>query len=93
MDALVRTNDDHDPALAFVNLGDVDRFGHADLTGSSIRLLRTLVLINTDAQLASFAGPAGSAGRRPGGVLQGRLAVYRPTRPHGDLQPLPEERT
>jgi hypothetical protein len=54
MDALVRVIDDHDPALVFANLGDVDRFGHADLTGSSLRLLRTLALIDTDAQLARF---------------------------------------
>lgn len=54
MDALVRVIDDHDPALVFANLGDVDRFGHADLTGSSVRLLRTLALIDTDAQLARF---------------------------------------
>jgi hypothetical protein len=54
MDALLRVIDDHDPALVFANLGDVDRFGHADLTGSSLRLLRTLALIDTDAQLARF---------------------------------------
>jgi ectonucleotide pyrophosphatase/phosphodiesterase family protein 5 len=54
MNALLRVIDDHDPALAFANLGDVDRFGHADLTGSSLRLLRTLALIDTDAQLARF---------------------------------------
>jgi len=54
MDAVVRVIDDHDPALVFANLGDVDRFGHADLSGSSVRLLRTLALIDTDAQLARF---------------------------------------
>jgi hypothetical protein len=54
MEALVSVVDDHDPALVFANLGDVDRFGHADLTGSSLRLLRTLALIDTDAQLARF---------------------------------------
>ncbi|MDQ3789944.1 MAG: alkaline phosphatase family protein [Actinomycetota bacterium] len=54
MDAVLRVIDDHDPALVFANLGDVDRFGHADLTGSSVRLLRTLALIDTDAQLARF---------------------------------------
>jgi hypothetical protein len=54
VDALLRLVDDHDPALVFANLGDVDRFGHADLTGSSLRLLRTLALIDTDAQLARF---------------------------------------
>ncbi|HEV7647765.1 MAG TPA: alkaline phosphatase family protein [Actinophytocola sp.] len=46
--------DEHDPAFMFVNLGDVDRFGHADLTGSSIKILRTLALIDTNAQLERF---------------------------------------
>lgn len=46
--------DEHDPALMFVNLGDVDRFGHADLSGSSIKLLRTLALIDTNVQLERF---------------------------------------
>lgn len=54
MDAVLRVINDHDPALVFANLGDVDRFGHMDLTGSSVRLLRTLALIDTDAQLARF---------------------------------------
>ncbi|MPZ79948.1 MAG: alkaline phosphatase family protein [Actinophytocola sp.] len=54
MGAVLDAIDDHDPALLFANLGDVDRFGHADLTGWSIRLLRTLALIDTDAQLARF---------------------------------------
>jgi hypothetical protein len=46
--------DEHDPALMFVNLGDVDRFGHADLSGSSIKVLRTLALIDTNVQLERF---------------------------------------
>lgn len=69
MDALVRTIDDHDPALVFANLGDVDRFGHADLTGSSIRLLRTLALINTDGQLARFVGHLRRTGRWESSVV------------------------
>jgi arylsulfatase A-like enzyme len=54
---------EHDPALMFVNLGDVDRFGHADLSGSSLRLLRTLALIDTDAQLSRFVGRLQRDGR------------------------------
>ncbi len=69
MDALVRTIDDHDPALVFANLGDVDRFGHADLTGTSIRLLRTLALIDTDAQLARFVGFLRRTGRWESSVV------------------------
>jgi ectonucleotide pyrophosphatase/phosphodiesterase family member 5 len=54
MGAALDMIDDHDPAFMFVNLGDVDRFGHADLTGSSIKILRTLALIDTNAQLGRF---------------------------------------
>jgi ectonucleotide pyrophosphatase/phosphodiesterase family member 5 len=54
MGAALDMIDDHDPALMFVNLGDVDRFGHADLTGSSLKILRTLALIDTNAQLERF---------------------------------------
>lgn len=46
--------DEHDPALMFVNLGDVDRFGHVDLSGSSLKVLRTLALIDTNLQLERF---------------------------------------
>ncbi len=63
MGAALDMIDDHDPALMFVNLGDVDRFGHADLSGTSIRLLRTLALIDTDAQLAQFVGHLRDSGR------------------------------
>ena len=33
MEAALAMLDDFDPHLMFVNLGDIDRFGHADLTG------------------------------------------------------------
>jgi type I phosphodiesterase/nucleotide pyrophosphatase len=69
MDALITAVDAHDPALAFANLGDVDRFGHADLTGGSLRLLRTLALIDTDAQLARFVDHLRRTGRWESSVL------------------------
>jgi type I phosphodiesterase/nucleotide pyrophosphatase len=55
--------DEHDPALMFVNLGDVDRFGHADLSGSSLKVLRTLALIDTNAQLKRFVHHLRDSGR------------------------------
>ena len=33
MDAALAMVDEFDPHLVFVNLGDIDRFGHADFTG------------------------------------------------------------
>src|SRR3546814_14878270 len=44
----------HDPELMFVNLGDVDRVGHADLTGTTLQLARRAALVNTDVQVKSF---------------------------------------
>jgi arylsulfatase A-like enzyme len=69
MQALIDVIDDHDPALVFANLGDVDRFGHADLTGSSLRLLRTLALIDTDAQLSRLVGHLRWTGRWDSSVV------------------------
>jgi len=69
MQALIDVIDDHDPALVFANLGDVDRFGHADLTGSSLRLLRTLALIDTDAQLSRLVGHLRRTGRWDSSVV------------------------
>ena len=43
-----------DPNLMFVNLGDIDRFGHADLSGTTLRLARRLALADTDAQIGRF---------------------------------------
>ncbi|EFQ84284.1 Tat pathway signal sequence domain protein [Aeromicrobium marinum DSM 15272] len=43
-----------DPDMVFCNLGDIDRLGHADLTGTSLQLTRKLALASTDAQIWSF---------------------------------------
>jgi len=52
-----------DPHLVFVNLGDIDRFGHVDLTGTSLRLLRRLALADTDAQVGRFVAMLKRTGR------------------------------
>ncbi|MEO9326116.1 alkaline phosphatase family protein [Nocardioides sp. C4-1] len=47
--------EDVDPHLMFVNLGDIDRYGHTDLTGpSGVKLLRRLALAKTDAYVGRF---------------------------------------
>lgn len=44
-----------DPHLMFVNLGDIDRYGHTDLTGPlGIRAQRRLALTKTDAYVGGF---------------------------------------
>ena len=45
-----------DPNLVFANFGDIDRFGHMDLTGNGLQVLRKAALASTDAQIGSLVG-------------------------------------
>ncbi|MBB3664411.1 hypothetical protein FB384_003315 [Prauserella sediminis] len=58
-----------DPDLVFVNLGDVDRVGHADLTGTSLGLLRAGALSATDAYVGRFVDELRSSGRWESSVV------------------------
>lgn len=61
-DAAIAMLQDYDPHLMFVNLGDIDRFGHADLTGTTLRVARRLALADTDAQVGRFLDAVRAAG-------------------------------
>ena len=52
-----------DPNLVFINLGDIDRFGHADITGSTLKLARQTALADTDQQVKRFVDMLKSTGR------------------------------
>ena len=52
-----------DPDLVFVNLGDVDRVGHSDLTGTTLKAARTAALASTNAQIGRFVDLLKSSGR------------------------------
>ena len=52
-----------DPNLVFVNLGDIDRFGHADFTGTTVRAQRQLALAHTDREVARLVDLLKSSGR------------------------------
>lgn len=55
MDATLEILRDHDPRFMFVNLGDVDRSGHADPSGATLLpAFRTAVLAHTDLQIGRF---------------------------------------
>ncbi|UUZ60588.1 alkaline phosphatase family protein [Nocardioides sp. B-3] len=55
---------EHDPHLMFVNLGDIDRFGHSDLTGPlGLKVLRQTALATTDVQVGRFVDALKTAGR------------------------------
>lgn len=54
-DALVKMVDEADPHLVFVNFGDIDRVGHADLGGTtSLPAMRYAALANTDRLVGDF---------------------------------------
>ena len=51
------------PDLVFVNLGDVDRVGHADLSGTTLKAARTAALALTNEQVGRFVDMLKSSGR------------------------------
>ncbi|WP_116044491.1 alkaline phosphatase family protein [Amycolatopsis palatopharyngis] len=68
-DALISMVEHADPELVFVNLGDVDRVGHSDLTGTTLRAARTAALVSTDQQVGRFVTHLKSTGRWSSSVL------------------------
>ena len=63
MDALLAMVDGPDPDLVFANLGDIDRVGHSDLSGTSLRAARTGALASTDLQVGRFVDHLRGAGK------------------------------
>ena len=63
MDATIEMVKQHDPSFVFVNLGDVDRFAHADFTGTNVRAQRRTALASVDAQVERFVSLLKSSGR------------------------------
>jgi ectonucleotide pyrophosphatase/phosphodiesterase family protein 5 len=69
VDALTTMVDDVDPAFVFVNLGDVDRVGHSDLTGTTLRLARKIALRATDYLVSRFVDHLKDTGRWSSSVV------------------------
>jgi type I phosphodiesterase/nucleotide pyrophosphatase len=63
MEAALAMVDEFDPDMMFVNLGDVDRVGHADLTGTTLKALRTAALADTNLQVGRFVDMLKNSGR------------------------------
>jgi hypothetical protein len=64
MAAALAMLEQHDPNLMFVNLGDIDRMGHSDLTGPlDLKLLRQAALASTDLQVGRFVDALKASGR------------------------------
>ncbi|WP_235347440.1 alkaline phosphatase family protein [Arthrobacter sp. SPG23] len=54
MDALLAMVGGPDPDFVFTNLGDIDRVGHSDLSGTTLRAARESALADTDLQVGRF---------------------------------------
>lgn len=63
MNAALAMLGDFDPHLMFVNLGDIDRFGHVDLSGATVKALRRAALVDTDNLIKLFIDELKSSGR------------------------------
>ena len=63
MDAAIGMVERFDPNLVFVNLGDCDRVGHSDLTGTTLQAARQAALVDVDTQVGRFVDLLRSSGR------------------------------
>jgi hypothetical protein len=63
MDAAIGMVQELDPALVFVNLGDCDRMGHSDLTGTTLKAARQAALVDVDVQVGRFVSMLKDTGR------------------------------
>ncbi|HSE10280.1 MAG TPA: alkaline phosphatase family protein [Nocardioidaceae bacterium] len=63
MDAAISMVEEFDPNLVFVNLGDCDRMGHSDLTGTTLKAARQAALVDVDTQVGRFVDMLRSTGR------------------------------
>lgn len=69
MDALLAMVDGPDPDFVFTNLGDIDRVGHSDLTGTTLRAAREAALADTDLQVGRFIDHLKGAGKWESSVV------------------------
>ena len=69
MDATLAMVDELDPNLVFVNLGDCDRVGHADLSGTTLQAARRAALVSADTQVGRLIDKLKSTGRWRRSVL------------------------
>lgn len=63
MEAALAMVEEFDPDLVFVNLGDVDRVGHSDLSGTTLKVARAAALASTNVQVGRFVDMLKSTGR------------------------------
>ena len=69
MDALLAIISGPDPDFTFTNLGDVDRMGHSDLTGTTLQAARSTALADTDLQVGRLVDHLVDTGKWESSVL------------------------
>ena len=69
VDALIAMVDGPDPDLVFANLGDIDRVGHGDLTGTTLQAARSAALLDTDLQVGRFIDRLIATGKWSSSIL------------------------
>ena len=69
MEALLTIISGPDPDVVFTNLGDIDRLGHSDLTGTTLRAARTAALADTDLQVGRLVDHLRNTGKWDSSVL------------------------
>ena len=68
-DAAIAMVERADPDLVFASFGDVDRIGHSDLTGTTVRAARTAALASADAQIGRLLSHLVTTGRWRGSTV------------------------
>ena len=69
VEALIAMVDHADPDLVFANFGDIDRVGHSDLTGTTLRAARETALASTDTQIGRFVDHLHESGKWASSVV------------------------
>jgi arylsulfatase A-like enzyme len=69
IDAAIAMVEEFDPNFVFINLGDVDRMGHSDFTGTDFRAARRVALADTDIQVGRFIDLLKDSGRWENSVV------------------------
>lgn len=63
MGAAIDVINQHNPQFMFINLGDIDRVGHADLSGTTLKVARELALASADAQVGRLVSTIKAKGQ------------------------------
>ena len=69
MDALLAMLSGPDPDFVFTNLGDIDRVGHSDVSGTTLRAARETALAATDLQVGRFIDHLKNTGKWDSSVV------------------------